>query len=42
MPEYAPVVDDYWTVDWFMRMVMTDNSEAPDTKIGAATVRGSI
>ena len=42
MPEYAPVVDDYWTVDWFMRMVINDDSDAPDTKIGASTTRGSV
>ena len=42
MPEYAPVVDDYWTVDWFMRMVINDDSDAPDTRIGASTTRGSV
>jgi|TARA_R110000824_G_scaffold94561_4_gene228081 hypothetical protein len=40
MPEYAPAVDDYWTVDWFARMVKPD--ENPDLRIGANTVRGTV
>ena len=42
MPEYSTKTDDYWTVDWFMRMVMNDDSDAPDTRIGASTTRGSV
>ena len=39
MPEYAPAVDDYWTVDWWARMVKPD--EKPDLRIGGHTVRGT-
>ena len=40
MPEYAPAVDDYWTVDWWARMIKPD--ESPDLRIGANTVRGTL
>jgi hypothetical protein len=40
MPEYAPATDDYWTVDWFARMVKPDDK--PDLRIGANTVRGTV
>jgi len=40
MPEFAPVVDDYWTVDWFARMVKSDDD--PDLRIGQHTVRGTV
>jgi len=40
MPEYAPATDDYWTVDWFARMVKPD--EKPDLRIGSHTVRGTV
>ena len=40
MPEFTPRVDDYWTVDWFARMVKPD--ENPDLRIGANTVRGTV
>ena len=40
MPEFAPVVDDYWTVDWFARMVNSDDD--PDLRIGQHTVRGTV
>ena len=39
MPEYAPDADDYWTVDWFSRMVKPDDN--PDLRIGAHTMRGT-
>ena len=35
-----PQVDDYWTVDWFARMVKPE--ENPDLRIGATTVRGTV
>ena len=40
MPEFAPKVDDYWTIDWFARMVKEDPD--PDLKIGSHTVRGTV
>ena len=40
MPEYAPATDDYWTVDWFARMVKPD--EKPDLRIGSHTIRGTV
>lgn len=26
MPEFAPKMDDYWTVDWFARMVKPEEN----------------
>ena len=40
MPEFAVKVDDYWTVDWFARMVKRD--ENPAGRIGSHTVRGTV
>ena len=40
MPEYAPKADDYWTIDWFARMVKDDPK--PDLKIGSHTMRGTL
>ena len=40
MPEFTAKVDDYWTVDWFARMVKSD--ENPDLRIGQHTVRGTV
>ncbi len=42
MPEFAPKVDDYWTVDWFARMVMRDSDVSNPMQIGAKTVRGTV
>ena len=40
MPEFTPKADDYWTVDWFARMVKDDPN--PDLKIGSHTMRGTV
>ena len=40
MPEYAPATDDYWTVDWWARMIKPD--ENPSGRIGVHTVRGTV
>ena len=40
MPEFTAKVDDYWTVDWFARMVKPDDD--PDLRIGQHTVRGTV
>ena len=40
MPEFAPKMDDYWTVDWFARMVTPE--ENPDLRIGSHSVRGTV
>ena len=43
MPEFAPAADDYWTVDWFARMVMNEaGSEEDALRIGAHTMRGTV
>jgi len=42
MPEYAPAADDYWTVDWFARMIMKDDRGEKALQIGASTVRGTV
>jgi hypothetical protein len=42
MPEFAPKVDDYWTVDWFARMVIRDADVSNPMQIGAKTVRGTV
>ena len=39
-PEYAPEVDDYWTVDWFARLIPGQYDEDPLT-IGLNTIRGT-
>ena len=39
-PEYAPEVNDYWTVDWFARLAMNE-PDGPTTRIGASTIRGT-
>lgn len=39
-PEYAPTVNDYWTVDWFARLG-TGVPDGPHTRIGSTTVRGT-
>ena len=39
-PEYAPEVDDYWTVDWFARLIPGQYNEDPLT-IGLNTIRGT-
>ncbi len=41
MPEFAPKVDTYWTVDWFAQMVRSD-TDADDFRIGASTMRGTV
>ena len=39
-PEYAPEVDDYWTVDWFARLGNVPEASSP-YNIGSYTVRGT-
>tara|TARA_B100000586_G_scaffold161870_1_gene117959 strand:+ start:955 stop:1626 length:672 start_codon:yes stop_codon:yes gene_type:complete len=39
-PEYAPTVNDYWTVDWFARLGGTV-PDGPPTRIGSTTIRGT-
>lgn len=39
-PEYAPEVDDYWTVDWFARLGNVSDASSP-YNIGSYTVRGT-
>ena len=42
MPEFVQKVDDYWTVDWFARMIMDDRDESDSAlRIGSSTMRGS-
>jgi len=42
MPEYAPAMDDYWTVDWFRRLAVGDDRNESPLKIGSGTVRGTL
>jgi len=42
MPEYAQKVDDYWTVDWWRRLVVDDEPKDDALRIGAHTVRGTV
>ena len=39
-PEYAPEVNDYWTVDWFARLAGASEESSPNN-IGSYTVRGT-
>ena len=40
-PEYAPKVDDYWTVDWFARLGTETSTDSP-MQIGIHNVRGTL
>jgi hypothetical protein len=42
MPEYAPAMDDYWTVDWFRRLAVGDDIDDNALRIGGSTVRGTL
>jgi hypothetical protein len=39
-PEFAPAVDDYWTVDWFRRQIPSERAGG-STQIGVHNVRGT-
>mgnify|MGYP001161262301 CR=1 FL=1 len=39
-PEYAPEINDYWTIDWFHRLTTGPTSDDP-LRIGLNTVRGT-
>lgn len=39
-PEYKVEINDYWTIDWFARMI-TNQPEGSSTRIGSSTVRGT-
>ena len=41
MPEFAPKVDNYWTVDWFAQMTRSTPAEG-ELRIGSSTVRGTV
>ena len=40
MPEFVKRVDDYWTVDWFARLVKPE--ETADMHIGKHSIRGTL
>ena len=40
MPEFVKRVDDYWTVDWFARLVKPE--ETTDMHIGKHSMRGTL
>ena len=40
MPEFTKKVDDYWTVDWFSRLVKPE--ETDDMHIGKHSMRGTL
>lgn len=42
MPEYTPKVDDYWTVNWFARMVGHVDKEPAPLRVGSHSVRGTV
>ena len=42
MPEYAPAMDDYWTVDWFRRLAVGDDIDDNALRIGGSTVRWTL
>jgi len=39
-PEFAPAVDDYWSVDWFRRQIPSERASG-STQIGVHNVRGT-
>ena len=40
-PEYAPKVDDYWTIDWFARLAVDEPAENA-FQIGVHNLRGTL
>jgi len=41
MPEYVPASDDYWTIDWFKNLALSEK-ESSESRIGSKTVRGTV
>jgi len=42
MPEFTPKVDDYWTVNWFARLVGHVDEEPAPLRVGSHSVRGTV
>ena len=42
MPEFAPKVDDYWTVDWVARLAGKADDDVSPFRIGANSMRGTV
>jgi hypothetical protein len=40
-PEYVDHPDDYWTIDWFRRLAVADDSDPGAYRIGSNSVRGT-
>ena len=40
MPEYSTKTDDYWTLDWFARLVKPE--ETSEMQIGKHSMRGTL
>ena len=40
MPEYTTIQDDYWTLDWFARLVKPE--ETSEMQIGKHSMRGTL
>ena len=40
-PEYVEAPDDYWTIDWFRRLAVADDSDPGAYRIGSSSVRGT-
>jgi|TARA_R100001594_G_scaffold67919_1_gene102231 hypothetical protein len=42
VPEYAPVVDDSWTFDWWRRQIPRNQEAIGEDVIGKNTMRGTV
>jgi len=42
VPEYAPVVDDSWTFDWWRRQIPKNQEATGQDTIGKNTMRGTV
>ena len=40
-PEYAEKVDDYWTLDWWKRLALNEDTQDDPFQIGKHTIRGT-
>ena len=40
-PEYAEKVDDYWTLDWWKRLALNEDTPDDPFQIGKHTIRGT-
>jgi hypothetical protein len=40
-PEYVEQVDDYWTLDWWKRLALNEDTSDDPFRIGQHSIRGT-